>query len=109
MKRDFIGKRILVTGGASGVGLEIAKAFSNNGGLVVVADLRIDEDKASALIKEHGFERCVCLDVSNANQVNSVIGELEYLDVLVNNAGIYPTCDFFQMTPELWKQMIDVD
>lgn len=106
---DFTDKSVLVTGGCSGVGLGIARAFASCGAQVTVADLQIDEAKEKELAQIPGILRAVKLDVSDPESVSVVFEELDGIDVLINNAGIYPTCDFFSMTPEIWQHMIDVD
>ncbi|MCX6053990.1 MAG: SDR family NAD(P)-dependent oxidoreductase [Chloroflexi bacterium] len=109
MRYDFSGKRIFITGGAKGLGLEIAKAFVECNGQVAIADLSITEEKSLELIQRFGMAQCLCLDVADPVQVDSAFQQLGTVDVLVNNAGIYPTYDFFDLTPELWKQTIDID
>jgi NAD(P)-dependent dehydrogenase (short-subunit alcohol dehydrogenase family) len=90
------GKVAFVTGGASGIGLGIAKVFVKNGMKVVIVDMRQDAlDEAMAYFKENGTEKMVHpinLDVTDreayaaaADEAERVFGKIH---VLVNNAGV---------------------
>lgn len=85
------GKRAIVTGGASGFGAGISKAFVDNGAQVIVADVNLDS--AKALAAELGAAAYaefvdVSLDESVAEMVQKTVSTLGGIDVLVNNAGI---------------------
>ncbi len=90
------GKVAFVTGGASGIGLGISKAFVKNGMKVVIVDMRQDAlDEAMAYFKEKGTEKMVHpinLNVTDreayaraADEAEEVFGKIH---VLVNNAGV---------------------
>lgn len=83
------GKTAIVTGGASGFGEGIARAFASEGAHVMVAD--IDGDGAKAIAQDIGgiaFE----VDVSNGASVQALadhaLKTFDHIDILVNNAGI---------------------
>ena len=84
---NLTNKVSVITGGASGIGLAVAKRFCHAGASVVIADLQ----DGSAVAKEMGA-RYQSLDVSDGNAVaeclTRVETELGKIDVLVNNAGI---------------------
>ncbi|MFP3835747.1 SDR family NAD(P)-dependent oxidoreductase, partial [Chryseobacterium sp. SIMBA_028] len=89
----------LVTGAASGIGLEIAREFAIEGAKVVISDLNEKAvHHAAEELKGQGYEvlSAVC-DVTNEEQVEkSVSKTLETfgrLDILVNNAGIQHVSD----------------
>lgn len=80
------GKAALVTGAARGIGLGIARAFADEGARVVLTDIRDEEGRAAAgTIPGARYER---LDVRAEADWERVLGGMDTLDVLVNNAGI---------------------
>ena len=87
------GRRAVITGGASGIGLAIAKAFAREGAPVHIVDLNGDGAKAAAqAIQAAGgaAEAHVC-DVSDASSVKTVFAEISArgpIQILVNNAGV---------------------
>ena len=92
--QDFHGKTAFVTGGASGLGLGIAKALARRGANIVIADFRQEAlDAALPLFREQGWPcRPVLLDVMDreafvraADEAEAAFGKIH---ILVNNAGI---------------------
>ena len=88
------GKVAFITGGASGIGLGIAKAFVKYGMKVVIADMRQDAlDEAMAFFRENGGEvHPINLDVTDrvayAEAADEVEAVFEKIHVLVSNAGV---------------------
>ena len=98
---DLTGKSALVTGGASGIGEAIARAFVRQGARVVIGDL--NETRARALARELGA--CgLALDVTDFESVKAVtahvIEEAGKLDILVNCAGIMHVGKLHETAPE---------
>jgi 3-oxoacyl-[acyl-carrier protein] reductase len=86
----FAGRAAVITGGASGLGLETARRITAEGGKVVLWDL--DAGALAAAQKETGAAHVIALDVSNAGAVEAAAAEskklLGRIDILVNSAGI---------------------
>ena len=88
------GKAALVTGGGSGIGRAMSVRFAQEGAAVMVADIVADEasETAEMIGKAGGRASSVAVDVSDAEAVGSAVdaaaGELDGLDVVVNNAGV---------------------
>lgn len=99
MQFDFSGRSVLVTGGTSGIGLEVAHAFRRAGAAVTVAGLPADAD--------HQGLRVAPLDVSDGQAVDQVVGRLDRLDVLVNAAGMIRRGA--EHDPEVFAQVIAVN
>ena len=87
-------KVAIVTGAASGIGLEIARAYAREGAKIAIADLKQDAAEAAAKeIKSAGGQAiAVAMDVTNEAQVDAgveaTVKALGGVDVLVSNAGI---------------------
>lgn len=105
------GLRVLVTAGANGIGLAIARAFAGEGAKVHVCD--VDRDALAALkTSDPALTRTVC-DVADRDAVATLFTEAEAalggLDVLVNNAGIAgPTAKVEEMNPEDWDRCLTI-
>ena len=88
------GKRVLITGGAQGIGLEMAMKFAGRGSEIVIAD--IDDDKLSEAKAKLEEMRSVVwgfhVDVTNPTSIASlraqIADEAGPIDILVNNAGV---------------------
>ncbi len=87
-------KTVIVTGAASGIGLEVARRMADEGANVVVADLRAD--MAESVAQEigdmaHAISLDVCEDESWRHLMARTLDHFGRIDVLVNNAGIAKT------------------
>lgn len=87
---NITGKTVLVTGGGSGIGFQIAKLFSENGNKVIITGRNGDKLKAAATAL-HGVDHFVA-DVTKAADIHHLVDYLAThhptLDVLVNNAAV---------------------
>jgi len=110
--RGLEGKRVLITGGASGIGAATAARFLEEGSAVVVLDR---DSKAREQIRHELPELAgtVDADVSNLKQVRTALEDAVQLmggvDVLINNAGISIRHNFLEITPEEWDKVIAVN
>ncbi|MGQ2993200.1 SDR family oxidoreductase [Variovorax sp.] len=109
---SLAGRRVLVTAGASGIGLEIVRAFAAAGARVFACDVQAEGlDRLSAELPEVGS----CLaDVSSEEQVARLFEatdrELGGLDVLVNNAGVAgPTGGIETLSLDDWNRTLAVN
>ncbi|NGX94155.1 MAG: SDR family oxidoreductase [Candidatus Afipia apatlaquensis] len=111
MNLDIKGLRVLVTAGANGIGLAIARAFAGEGANVHICD--VDAEALKALkTSDPALTQTVC-DVADRAAVKSLFAEttsvLGGLDVLVNNAGVAgPTAKVDEMNPEDWDRCLDI-
>jgi NAD(P)-dependent dehydrogenase (short-subunit alcohol dehydrogenase family) len=114
---DFRGKVAVVTGGASGIGRGMARAFAAEGADVVVAD--IDAAAADATAKELGSTGvralAVPLDVRDRASVDALVAtvqrEMGGVDLVANNAGVFLRGDMADATEDDWRfvQSINLD
>jgi 3-oxoacyl-[acyl-carrier protein] reductase len=110
---EFDGQVVVVTGGARGIGAEIARRFARGGATVVCADV-LDTTDIVAEINEGTGKAVGCeLDVADtaaaANAVKSIHETHGRLDVLVNNAGITRDQLLVRMKPEDWNLVLDIN
>jgi meso-butanediol dehydrogenase/(S,S)-butanediol dehydrogenase/diacetyl reductase len=110
--RGLRGKRVLITGGAGGIGTATAMRFLEEGGRVVVLDcdaaaLRLLETELPLL------SATLQADVSDPQDTARAFEKLDALlgglDILINNAGISIRHPFLDITPQEWRQVIDVN
>lgn len=114
--RGLKGKRVLVTGGASGIGAATAARFLEEGSRVCVLDR---DATACKRIKQElsalgaGVSEAIIADVTDLMQVEAAFAEairlMDGVDVLINNAGISVRHKFLEITPEEWDRVIAVN
>jgi len=107
---------VLVTGGGHGIGRAISEVFARDGARVVIADRLASaaESVANAIRKETAAEALpVEVDVRDAASVEAavqqVIDRFDQIDVLVNNAGIYPNTPIVEMDEAEWDAVFDTN
>jgi NAD(P)-dependent dehydrogenase (short-subunit alcohol dehydrogenase family) len=89
----MIGKVVVITGGASGIGRASALAFGREGASVVIADIDVvGAEQTAAMIRKNGGEAsCMCVDVTKSADVRQMVERAvdQYggLDYAFNNAG----------------------
>ena len=110
---DFSKKTALVTGGAQGFGLDIAKRFLKSGARVIIWDIdskmlaKAEKDISSPNLSSN------TIDVSNYEEVEKCINTITKktnIDILINNAGITgPTASLWEYDIEMWKKVVDIN
>ncbi len=106
------GKRVLVTGGAMGIGMGIVKRFVDSGARVLIADKATGpaEDYIKSLPEnQKGSVAVLDVDLLEDSAPDKMISEMVKkfggIDVLVNNAGIYPTVPMLDMSPDAFDRV----
>ena len=107
------GKVALITGGARGIGAEIAKRFVADGAKIVISDIRKDLLDGVAHGLKSGMVATCAGDVTKWDDVQKMVAETVKfggkIDVLVNNAGIDPGGSIVDIDIDLWKKILDVN
>ena len=110
--RGLKDKRVLITGGASGIGAATAARFLEEGSRVCV----LDRDEAACARVKHelpGLGEAIIADVTDLMQGEAAFAEairlMDGVDVLINNAGISIRHKFLDITPEEWDRVIAVN
>jgi len=110
--RGLENKRVVITGGASGIGFSTAVRFLDEGAKVVVLDR--DREAGEKLPTElPGLAKFIPCDVTDLGEVENAIGEtiqvMGGIDVLINNAGISIRHEFLDITQEEWERVLGVN
>ena len=109
-------KRIIVTGGASGIGYAFSEHLAQLGHRVVIADLR-GADEAAARLRESGHQVIgtrtdVVSEADVADMAAAAVSEFGGIDGLVNNAALFTTLTlkpFEQITNQEWMRVMEVN
>ncbi|GAA3592048.1 SDR family oxidoreductase [Nonomuraea rosea] len=112
--RGLAGKRVLISGGSSGIGAATARRFLEEGARVVLGGLdQAEVDAAvaelSALGEVHGLAGDVSAQADVERLVDGAVEALGGLDVLVNNAGTAWREPFLEITPDHWDRIMAVN
>ena len=110
---NFKNKTAVITGGAQGFGLDIAKRFLNSGAKVIIWD--VDNKMIEKSLKDLNNPDLSSniVDVSNFKEVEDCVNEITKstkIDILINNAGITgPTSTLWEYDIDLWKKVVDIN
>ena len=110
---NFKNRTAIITGGAQGFGLNIAKRFLNSGAKVIIWD--IDPEMLDKSNKELNSPNLIShvVDVSKYKEVEHFTKEVikkSNIDILINNAGITgPTASLWEYDIEMWKKVVDIN
>lgn len=111
------GKTAIVTGGATGIGAGICGVLADEG-MNVIANYLFDADDAITFaesISRKSTGKCVAMygDISKPEDIDNIFKDAEamfgHVDVLVNNAGIWPTTPVEEMPDEEWEKVININ
>ncbi len=114
-EQELDGQVAIVTGAAGGIGFAIARLLATRGATACIFDIDGDGAKAArARLEGEGLAaRDFALDITDEAQVlaarDATLGEFGRVDVLVNNAGLYPEATIREMTEEGWDRVFDVN
>jgi len=112
--RGLNGKRVIITGGGSGIGREVCKRFGEEGSEVGVFDM--NAEGAAETVKQikaaGGKASAHVVDITDRAAVDAGVAAFEAggpIDVLVNNAGWDEIKPFLDSDMDLWKKVIDIN
>lgn len=113
MPGEFAGRRVIVTGGASGIGESIAAAFCSEGANVIVADLSLDRARDAAMRiaeRQAGTAEGLAVDVADEAAVAALAEAAgERIDVLVCAAGLFIGGTAEETPLAVWNRLISVN
>lgn len=109
---DFTGRVVIVTGASQGIGRGIAERFGSAGASVAV-HYRSGRDDASAIAASMETAVAVGGDLRDPDAVENVFSTVENalgpVDVLINNAGIYPLHSLLDAPPDAWQDVVNAN
>ncbi len=103
---DFGGRRVLVTGGTSGIGLAVASDFANSGAEVIITGTRDASENYDADLSALDYRR---LEITDSEGIEALAASFDRLDVLVNNAGRSLPGGRSEYEPEVFEQAIAIN
>ena len=109
------GKIAVITGGGSGIGAAICRAFAEEGAAVAITDIRLQaaQEIAAEIARCNGRVGTWAFDVSDRSAVEQAADQIEKqlgpIDVWVNNAGISRIVPFLECSEELWEQTLRIN
>lgn len=109
------GKKVLLSGGATGIGRRIATRMAEEGCDVAIIDINVAEaERTAAMVKEKGCRSLVLkADVGDYDQVSSAVGqvlkEFGRIDVLANNAGVISLGRIEDIPVEEWRRVFRIN
>ena len=104
--RSLDNRSVVITGGASGIGEEMVRAFVAQGSHVSFIDLDVERGSALASATGASFYDCDVTDIENLRVTLESIGRERAVDVLVNNAGKDDRHELGDVEPEYWRRAL---
>lgn len=107
----FRSKRVLVTGGASGIGRGLAEALAAQGAVVTIADLNLAGARkvADGIAQRGGQASAAQLDVADSDAFEKLVESSGRLEFLFNCAGFAVVGDMRHMDMQAWRRIVDVN
>ena len=110
-----LGKKVIITGAARGIGLGIARRLVKEGACVALCDLDFEKaEEEAAALNGSGFKAIAFkADISKVSDIKKMIehcaGHFSGLDILINNAGILDSSSITEMKEETWDRVMAVN
>jgi 2-deoxy-D-gluconate 3-dehydrogenase len=112
---DLQGKTAIVTGGAQGIGRGIAETLSAAGAQVIIADCNRDgaDALAQTLRRQGRSALAIEVDVANETSVQTLVrragDQVAHIDIVVNNAGVFPMRPLRELDAATWDRTLGVN
>lgn len=114
-EKSLSNKVALVTGGAQGIGRCIAETLAEKGADIVIVDMRIrEDDEVIQNCRKYGVRAMAAegdiTDIEGVREmVKEIVRRMGRVDLLVNNAGVYPSAPILEVEEKLFDLVIDVN
>ena len=110
IRYDFKDRTAVITGGAQGFGLDIARRFLDSGAKVIIWDIdtKLIDEAMKEIINPNLSSDIV--DVSDYKEVETAVSKISKIDILINNAGITgPTMPLWEYDVEMWNKIVKIN
>lgn len=104
---SLAGKRVLITGGGSGVGANMALAFAEAGADVIITGRRVQALEQVAA--QHSAIRAIAADVTDEASVQSLFAQAGWVDIVIANAGAAESAPLAKTSLTTWQNMLAVN
>lgn len=104
---DLQNRKVLITGGGTGAGADLARGFSEAGAEVIVTGRRLD--RLEAVANRHANVRCVSADVASEAGVVAMFEAAGPVDVVIANAGIADSAPLARTSLDQWSAILAVN
>ncbi|MDR1965899.1 MAG: SDR family oxidoreductase [Synergistaceae bacterium] len=113
MQKKHGGKVVVITGSSRGIGLTLARKFSEDGAEVVIMGRNLDAAEAAvrtlATPGSYAIRCDVSVEADTLGMAESVMKKFGRVDALINNAGVFPVKLFEDMTLDDWNGVMGID
>lgn len=113
MDVQLTNKKALVTGSTAGIGYAIAKGLAKEGAHVIINGRKAEAiaDAIKQIKEATGNENIsgIVADFSKKEEIDHLLKEIDDVDILVNNVGIFNQVDFEDITDEEWLEMFEIN
>ncbi len=108
---DLKNKVVAITGASQGIGEAMADLFAESGAEVVLLARNENKlkDNVNKLLKKGLKAKYFVIDVSNPENVNKVLSQIDKIDILINNAGIHFNDTIEDTDINKWKELMDIN
>ncbi|WP_018915520.1 SDR family NAD(P)-dependent oxidoreductase [Vreelandella zhanjiangensis] len=105
--KNMAGKRVVITGGGSGIGADMALAFAEAGAEVTITGRR--ETALQGVAEQHASIHCAVVDVTDEAAMVALFEQLGSVDIVIANAGAAESAPFAKTSFEQWQRMLNVN
>lgn len=111
MELRLDGKRALITGASSGLGLHFAHLIARSGAGVTLAARRLDVvTEIAAKLRDQGHDaRAIGLDVTEKDSIDGLFRDTDPFDIVLNNAGIADPGAALEIEPDTFRSVVDTN